>query len=81
MNATYECLNCNQCARLLTRYEELKRKQARIQSGLRVCASQVSEIVAQVAESRMTYTQHWSIHRAAHMSSSNTSDTRSCAGG
>jgi hypothetical protein len=73
MNATYECLNSQQCARLLTRYEALKREQARIQSGLGVRAWEAGEIVAQVAESRRTYTQHWAIHRAAHMSSSNAS--------
>ncbi len=79
MNSTYECLNCKQCAWLLTRYEALKREQARIQSSPGECASRVSEIVAEVAESRRAYAHHWAIHRGANVPSSNAAETRSCA--
>ena len=71
MNTTYECLNCKQCSQLLTRYEALKREQAKIQSRLAECAAEASEIVAQVAESRRAYTQHSAMHRGAQLSSSN----------
>ncbi len=79
MNSTYECLTCKQCAQLLTRYEALKRDQARIQSGLGEGASEVGEIVGRVAESRRAYTQHWAIHRRVQIPSSNILDTSSCA--
>ncbi len=49
MNSTYECVNFKQYAGLLTLYEALKREQARIQSNSGGCASEVNEIVAQVA--------------------------------
>lgn len=71
MNPTYDvagCLNCKQCAHLLTCYEALKREQARIQSISGECASEVSGIVAQVKESRSAYTQHWASHRGARAS-------------
>jgi hypothetical protein len=71
MNLTYECLSCKQCFRLLTRYEALKREQARIQSRPGRCASEAGEIVAKIAESRSAYTQHWAMHRGTRMSSSN----------
>jgi hypothetical protein len=79
MNSTYECLTCKQCAQLLTRYEALKRDQTRIQGGLGEGASEVSEIVGRVAESRRAYTQHWATHRAVQMSCPNVADTSSCA--
>ncbi len=76
MNSAYECLTCKQCAQLLTRYEALKRERARIESRLGRCASEIGEIIAQVAESRRAYTQHWAIHREAQVASSKIS---SCA--
>ena len=74
MNSTYDaagCLRCKECAHLLTRYEALKREQARIESRPGERASEVSEIDAQVAESRRAYAQHWAMHRGVRMSSSN----------
>jgi hypothetical protein len=50
---------------LLARYEALKRAQARIASRPGESASEVSEIVAQVKESRSAYRQHWAIHRVS----------------
>jgi hypothetical protein len=81
-NSAYDysgCLSCKECAHLLTRHEALKREQARIESRPGECASQVSEIVAKVAESRKAYTRHWAIHRGTRMPSSNIAGHCSCA--